>query len=114
MIRLQAAGEYDIVSGTRYAPGGGVAGWDFRRKLTSRGANVLASTLLQQPVRPFASHGASQHVCPGALSACGTLRGPVHARFGVLVQKLLRVHHCCVRSQHRCMTQPHLYAARSS
>lgn len=57
MIQLQAAGDYDIVSGTRYAPGGGVAGWDFRRKLTSRGANVLASTLLQQQVRPFASHG---------------------------------------------------------
>ncbi|KAK9826209.1 hypothetical protein WJX81_008657 [Elliptochloris bilobata] len=47
MIRVQAASGHDIVSGTRYAPGGGVAGWDFRRKLTSRGANVLASTLLQ-------------------------------------------------------------------
>lgn len=52
MIRLQAAGGHDVVSGTRYAPGGGVAGWDFRRKLTSRGANVLASTLLQPRVRP--------------------------------------------------------------
>lgn len=36
----------DIVCGTRYALGGGVAGWDFRRKLTSRGANFLASFLL--------------------------------------------------------------------
>jgi hypothetical protein len=52
MIRAQAEGGFDIVSGTRYAPGGGVAGWDFRRKLTSRGANVLASTLLQLRVPP--------------------------------------------------------------
>ncbi len=52
MIRAQAEGGYDIVSGTRYAPGGGVAGWDFQRKLTSRGANVLASTLLQLRVPP--------------------------------------------------------------
>lgn len=28
---------YDIVSGTRYRRGGGVAGWDFKRKLTSCG-----------------------------------------------------------------------------
>ena len=104
MIRLQAAGEYDIVSGTRYAPGGGVAGWDFRRKLTSRGANVLASTLLQQQARPFVSNVGGQHVCPGDLSACGALRGPVQAGFGVFVQALLRVQHCWARGQYRCMT----------
>ena len=38
------------MSGTRYARGGGVAGWNFRRKLTSRGANFLAATLLQPGV----------------------------------------------------------------
>lgn len=36
----------DIVSGTRYARGGGVAGWDTYRKLTSCGANFLATFLL--------------------------------------------------------------------
>lgn len=36
----------DIVSGTRYRSGGGVAGWDTYRKLTSCGANFLASFLL--------------------------------------------------------------------
>lgn len=36
----------DIVSGTRYKKGGGVAGWDTYRKLTSCGANFLASFLL--------------------------------------------------------------------
>jgi dolichol-phosphate mannosyltransferase len=35
-----------IVTGTRYVKGGGVHGWNLMRKLTSRGANVLAQTLL--------------------------------------------------------------------
>lgn len=35
-----------IVTGTRYVRGGGVHGWNLMRKLTSRGANVLAQTLL--------------------------------------------------------------------
>ena len=40
------AGGLDVVTGTRYVAGGGVAGWDTRRKLTSRVANFLAATLL--------------------------------------------------------------------
>ena len=38
------------MTGTRYARGGGVYGWNFKRKLTSRGANYLAATLLQPGV----------------------------------------------------------------
>ena len=38
------------VTGTRYRAGGGVFGWNFKRKLTSRGANLLAQTLLQPGV----------------------------------------------------------------
>lgn len=34
--------QYDIVTGTRYAQGGGVSGWDLKRKVISRGANFLA------------------------------------------------------------------------
>ncbi|KAL2649240.1 hypothetical protein R1flu_017368 [Riccia fluitans] len=45
-IRKQLETDADIVTGTRYLEGGGVHGWDLRRKLTSRGANVLAHTLL--------------------------------------------------------------------
>jgi len=37
----------DVVSGTRYKQNGGVYGWDMIRKLTSRGANLLAQLLLQ-------------------------------------------------------------------
>ncbi|KAI9229103.1 MAG: dolichol-phosphate mannosyltransferase [Piptocephalis tieghemiana] len=49
-IKSQKEQDYDIVTGTRYAHGGGVHGWDLRRKLTSRGANFIASTLLRPGV----------------------------------------------------------------
>ncbi|MCP9260151.1 hypothetical protein DINM_003333 [Dirofilaria immitis] len=41
---------YDIVTGTRYAHGGGVSGWDLKRKFVSRGANFLAQFLLRPGV----------------------------------------------------------------
>lgn len=66
MIRVQIgptapSGGYDIVTGTRYANGSGaddgalskesgVYGWDLKRKLVSRGANILADTLLRPGV----------------------------------------------------------------
>ncbi|KAI8121529.1 dolichol-phosphate mannosyltransferase subunit 1 [Lucilia cuprina] len=50
-IELQKKHDYDIVSGTRYQGSGGVFGWDFKRKLISRGANFLSQLLL----RPRAS-----------------------------------------------------------
>lgn len=51
MIETQATADYDIVTGTRYAgKGAGVYGWDLKRKLTSRGANLFADTLLQPGV----------------------------------------------------------------
>ncbi|XP_065355775.1 dolichol-phosphate mannosyltransferase subunit 1 [Calliphora vicina] len=50
-IELQQKHDYDIVSGTRYQGSGGVYGWDFKRKLISRGANFLSQLLL----RPNAS-----------------------------------------------------------
>lgn len=40
----------EIVTGSRYIAGGGVHGWDLRRKLTSRGANFLATCLLSPGV----------------------------------------------------------------
>ena len=45
-LKLRRERDLDVVSGTRYLPGGGVHGWDFRRKLTSRGANYLARVML--------------------------------------------------------------------
>lgn len=44
--RIQRQGDYDVVTGTRYAQGGSVYGWDLKRKLVSRGANLLAKLAL--------------------------------------------------------------------
>ncbi|GMM36719.1 dolichyl-phosphate beta-D-mannosyltransferase [Saccharomycopsis crataegensis] len=49
-IKKQKEGNFDIVTGTRYAGNGGVYGWDLKRKLVSRGANFLASTVLNPRV----------------------------------------------------------------
>ena len=46
MIDKMEKEKTDLVSGTRYLPGGGVYGWDLNRKMTSRVANFLAATLL--------------------------------------------------------------------
>jgi len=46
-IALQAKHDYDIVTGTRYAGDGGVFGWDLKRKLVSRGANLFATVMLR-------------------------------------------------------------------
>ncbi|KAK9892309.1 hypothetical protein WA026_019112 [Henosepilachna vigintioctopunctata] len=50
-IEKQMEEDFDVVSGSRYIENGGVHGWDFRRKLISRGANFLTQLLL----RPRAS-----------------------------------------------------------
>jgi len=49
-ITKQKDGNYDVVTGTRYVSGGGVYGWDLRRKLTSRVANYLSTVLLSPGV----------------------------------------------------------------
>ena len=50
MAKLMDDTKVDIVTGTRYAGAGGVAGWDTYRKLTSRTANFLADFLLNPGV----------------------------------------------------------------
>jgi dolichol-phosphate mannosyltransferase len=51
MIATQKTGDYDIVTGTRYAGStAGVYGWDLKRKLVSRGANLFADTVLRPGV----------------------------------------------------------------
>jgi len=49
-IALQKARDLDIVTGTRYAGDGGVYGWDLKRKLVSRGANLFATVMIQPGV----------------------------------------------------------------
>lgn len=54
MINTQKRTGADIVTGTRYANRGnlqgGVYGWDLFRKLTSRGANLIADVMLMPGV----------------------------------------------------------------
>lgn len=49
-IEKQKSEGLDIVTGTRYVGSGGVHGWDFKRKLISRGANFLTQLLLRPGV----------------------------------------------------------------
>lgn len=46
MLRLAQEGENDIVIGSRYISGGGIVGWDWRRQLNSRGANIATRAML--------------------------------------------------------------------
>ena len=50
MIELMDEDCCDVVTGTRYRLGGGVAGWDLKRKVMSKGANFLADFLLRPGV----------------------------------------------------------------
>ena len=50
MVELMNELNTQIVTGTRYRKGGGVAGWDLKRKVTSKGANFLAAFLLNPGV----------------------------------------------------------------
>merc|ERR1712193_152492 len=49
-IKLQHEKQLDLVTGTRYVEGGGVFGWDLKRKAVSRGANLLTQILLRPGV----------------------------------------------------------------
>jgi len=48
---LAAAGEADLVLGSRYVAGGGTVNWGLGRKLISRGGSLYARTILGLPVR---------------------------------------------------------------
>ena len=71
LTRKQMETGASIVTGTRYVRNGGVHGWNLIRKLTSRGANVLAQTLLWPGVSdltgsfryPFSSFGIRWDLC---------------------------------------------------
>src|SRR5437667_83621 len=43
---IEAAGDADLVLGSRYVQGGGVAGWTWHRRTLSRGGSWYARTIL--------------------------------------------------------------------
>ncbi|CAK9297689.1 unnamed protein product [Gordionus sp. m RMFG-2023] len=49
-IKKQKERNYDIITGSRYIAHGGVYGWDMKRKIISRGANLLTQILLDPKV----------------------------------------------------------------
>jgi dolichol-phosphate mannosyltransferase len=48
---LEAAGEADVVLGSRYVPGGGVENWGAARRFISAGGSLYARIILGVPVR---------------------------------------------------------------
>jgi dolichol-phosphate mannosyltransferase len=48
---IEAAGDADVVLGSRYVPGGGVVDWGLGRRLLSRGGSWYARRILGIPVR---------------------------------------------------------------
>ena len=52
---LQNSKNFDVVIGSRYVPGGGSNGWDFKRKLLSSYANKLSKVLLRSKINDMTS-----------------------------------------------------------
>ncbi len=50
---LAAAEHYDLVIGSRYVPGGGIARWELWRRQLSRWANRYVRAVLRKPVRDW-------------------------------------------------------------
>jgi dolichol-phosphate mannosyltransferase len=48
---IEAAGDADLVLGSRYVPGGGTRNWSRIRRLISTGGSFYARTILQIPIR---------------------------------------------------------------
>jgi len=52
---LNSSNSSDVVIGSRYIRGGGSSGWDFKRKLLSKYANLISMLLLRSRVRDMTS-----------------------------------------------------------
>ena len=52
---LDASMEYDLVIGSRYVPGGGIAKWELWRRILSWGGNLYVRLVLSYPIRDWTS-----------------------------------------------------------
>ena len=74
---IAAAGNTDLVLGSRYAPGGGTANWGLLRRVVSRGGCLYAQLILGLPVRDLTGgfkcfrRATLEAIDIGALSAHG-------------------------------------------
>jgi dolichol-phosphate mannosyltransferase len=87
---LEVADNADLVIGSRYVPGGGVANWPLRRRALSRFANFYTRWLLRLPVRDCTagfrcySRRVLEAIDPFAVRASG---------YSFLEEMIWRVHH---------------------
>ena len=87
---LEVAAETDLVIGSRYVAGGGVANWPLRRRLLSRFANLYTRWLLRVPVRDCTagvrcySRSVLEAIDPFSVRASG---------YSFLEEMVWRVHH---------------------
>jgi dolichol-phosphate mannosyltransferase len=87
---LEVAAESDMVIGSRYVPGGGVANWPIRRRLLSRFANLYTRVLLRVPVHDCTagfrcySRAVLESIDPFGMRASG---------YSFLEEMVWRVHH---------------------
>jgi len=87
---LEVAAEVDLVIGSRYVAGGGVANWPLRRRLLSRFANLYTRVLLRVPVRDCTagfrcySRAVLEGIDPFGVRASG---------YSFLEEMVWRVHH---------------------
>ena len=91
---LEATGRADLVIGSRYVDGGGVANWPLRRRLLSRFANFYTRMLLRVPVGDCTAGFRCYRrevllaVDPFSIQASG---------YSFLEEMVWRVHHCGFR-----------------
>jgi dolichol-phosphate mannosyltransferase len=87
---LEIAADTDMVIGSRYVAGGGVANWPLRRRLLSRFANFYTRWLLRLPVRDCTAgfrcynRAVLEAIDPFSVSASG---------YSFLEEMVWRVHH---------------------
>jgi dolichol-phosphate mannosyltransferase len=91
---LEAARQADLVIGSRYVKGGGVANWPARRRLLSRFANLYTRVLLRVPARDCTAgfrcyrRAVLEAVNPFSIRGSG---------YSFLEEMVYRVHHCGFR-----------------
>jgi dolichol-phosphate mannosyltransferase len=91
---LEAARRADLVIGSRYVAGGGVANWPLRRRVLSRFANFYTRTLLRVPVRDCTAgfrcyrRSVLETVNPFSIQSSG---------YSFLEEMVYRVHRCGFR-----------------
>ena len=85
---LAAAGEVDVVIGSRYVEGGGIVNWGLHRLLLSRAANLYAAAVLRIPARDVTSGYRLYSASALARIDLGTIRSNGYSFQGEMLYRL--------------------------